>query len=141
MRACKELENDETPTQPIIHDPRVKAAIIVDPYPVLFFSKESLKDVKIPVQLWGSDITQNADHLSGCCAAAIYERLPSKPEYIFVTDAKHFSFLALCTPKEKEQFAPICTDAPGFDRVAFHKFFHDKAIAFFKRHLGEAATP
>jgi predicted dienelactone hydrolase len=141
LRACKELENNETPTQPIIHDPRVKAAIIVDPYPVFFFSKEGLKDVTIPVQFWSSDITQAGDHLSGCCAAAIYNSLPSRPEYHFVTDAKHFSFLALCTPKEKAQFAPICTDAPGFDRVDFHKHFHDQAIAFFKKYLGETATP
>jgi predicted dienelactone hydrolase len=141
LRACKELENNEIPTQPIIHDPRIKAAIIVDPYPVFFFSKENLKDVRIPVQLWSSDPTQNADHLSGCCAAAIYDGLPSKPKFYFMSNAKHFSFLALCTPKEKEQFAPICTDAPGFDRVAFHKFFHDKAIAFFKKNLGETATP
>ena len=141
LRACKELEDNEIPTQPIVHDPRVKAAIIVDPYPEFFFSKENLKDVRIPVQLWSSDPAQNADNLSGCCAAAVADRLPSSPEYIFVTDAKHFSFLALCTPKEKEQFAAICTDAPGFDRVAFHRFFHDKAIAFFKKHLGETATP
>jgi predicted dienelactone hydrolase len=122
LRACKDLENNEIPTQPIIHDPRVKAAII-------------------PVQLWSSDPAQDADHLSGCCAAAINDRLPSKPEYHFVKDAKHFSFLALCTPKETEQFAPICTDAPGFDRVDFHKHFHAEAIAFFKKHLSETATP
>jgi predicted dienelactone hydrolase len=141
LRACKELEDNETPTQPIIHDPRVKAAIIVDPYPVLFFSKENLEDVRIPVQLWSSDPAQNADHLSGCCAGAIADRLPSTSEFYFVTDAKHFSFLALCTPKEAETIPAICTDAPGFDRAGFHKYFHAEAIAFFKKHLGETATP
>jgi predicted dienelactone hydrolase len=141
LRACKELENNEIPTQPIIHDPRVKAAIIVDPYPVFVFSKENLKDVTIPVQLWSSDPAQNADHLSGCCAAAVNDMLPSRPEYHLVKDAKHFSFLALCTPQEAKKFVPICTDAPGFDRVDFHKHFHAEAIAFFKKYLGETATP
>jgi predicted dienelactone hydrolase len=108
---------------------------------VLFFNKESLKAVTIPVQLWSSDPAQNADHLSGCCAAAINDSLPSKPEYHFVKDARHFSFLALCTLKEAEKFAAICTDAPGFDRVGFHKQFHAEAIAFFRKHLSETATP
>ena len=135
MRACKELENDEIPVQPLVHDPRVKAAIIVDPYPVFFFPKENLKAVTIPVQLWSSDPSQNVDHLSGCCAAALNDLLPSKPEYHFVKDAKHFSFLALCTPKEMEKFVAICTDAPGFDRVEFHKRFHAEVIAFFRKHL------
>jgi predicted dienelactone hydrolase len=141
LRACRELENSEMPAQPIVHDPRVKAAIIVDPYPAFVFQKENLKTVTIPVQLWSSDPAQNADHLSGCCAAAINDMLPSKPEYHFVKDAKHFSFLALCTPKEAEKFAAICTDAPGFDRVEFHKDFHAEAVAFFRKHLGEEATP
>jgi predicted dienelactone hydrolase len=141
LRACKELENNEVPKQPIVHDPRVKAAVIVDPYPAFFFPEEHLKAVTIPVQLWSSDPAQNADHLSGCCAAAINDRLSSKPENHFVKDAKHFSFLALCTPKEAEKFPSICIDAPGFDRVDFHKHFHAEAIAFFKNHLGETATP
>jgi predicted dienelactone hydrolase len=141
LQACKELENNEIPTQPIIHDPRVKAAIIVDPYPVFVFPKENLKAVTIPVELWGSDPTQNADHLSGCCAAAIYDRLPSKSKFIFMKDARHYSFLAVCTPKEAVQIPSICTDAPGFDRAGFHKSFHAEAVAFFRKHLGEIATP
>jgi predicted dienelactone hydrolase len=141
LRACRELENGEIPAQPIIHDPRVKAAIIVDPYPAFFFRKEDLKAVTVPVQLWSSDPAQNADHLSGCCAAAVNDMLPSKPEYHFVKDAKHFSFLALCTAKETEKFATICTDAPGFDRVDFHRHLHAEAIAFFRKHLGNNATP
>jgi predicted dienelactone hydrolase len=141
LRACKELENNEIATEPVVHDPRVKAAVIVDPYPALFFTEENLKAVTIPVQLWSSDPAQNADHLSGCCAAAINDRLPSKPEYHFVKDAKHFSFLALCTPKEAEKFASICTDAPGFDRADFHNHFHAEVISFFKEHLGETPAP
>lgn len=141
LRACKQLENNESPAQPIVHDPRVKAAVIVDPYPVFFFPEENLRGVTIPVQLWSSGPAQNADHLSGCCAAAINDRLPSRPEYHFVKDAKHFSFLALCTPKEAEQIPSICTDAPGFDRIGLHDRFHAEMIAFFKKHLGEAATP
>lgn len=140
LRACKELEGGEIPAHPIVHDPRIKAAIIVDPFPDFVFPKENLKGVTIPVQLWSSDPAQNGDGLSGCCAATVNDRLPSKPDYHLVKDAKHFSFLALCTPKEAEAMARICTDAPGFDRVAFHKQFHTEAVAFFRKHLGEAVA-
>ncbi|WP_246801274.1 alpha/beta hydrolase family protein [Bradyrhizobium genosp. L] len=139
LRACKELEDGQLPRGPVVHDPRVRAAVIVDPYPAFLFPEENLKGVTIPVQLWSSDPAQNGDGLSGCCAADIKDRLPAKPDYHFVKDAKHFSFLALCTPKEAET-ANTCTDAPGFDRAAFHKQFHAAAIAFFRKHLGEAAT-
>jgi predicted dienelactone hydrolase len=100
-----------------------------------------VKAVTIPVQLWSSDPAQNADGLSGCCAPAINEMLPSKPDYHFVANARHFSFLATCTPAETLAIPRICTDAPDFDRVEFHKHLHAEAIAFFRKHLGESATP
>lgn len=139
LRACKELEDGLRPDAPIVHDPRIKAAIIIDPYPAFFFSAKNLRGVTIPVQLWSSDPTQNADGLSGCCAAEIESKLPSKPDYHFVKDGKHFYFLATCTPKEAEKFAAICTDAQGFDRADFHRRLHADAIAFFKTHLGAVA--
>ncbi|WP_338691465.1 dienelactone hydrolase [Bradyrhizobium sp. 26S5] len=139
LRACKELEAGDKPSGPVVHDPRIKAAVIVDPYPVFVFPTENLKGV-IPIQLWSSDPAQNADGLSGCCAADVKDRLPSKPDYHFVADAKHFSFLATCTSTEAKEIARICTDAPGFDRVAFHQRFHAAAIAFFRTHLGEGGT-
>ncbi len=102
LRACKELENGELPDRPIDHDPRVTAAVIIDPYPAFVFSEENLKAIKVPIQLWSSDPAQNADGLSGCCASAIDQRLPAKPDYHFVENAKHFSFRATCTAKEKQ---------------------------------------
>ncbi|GKQ54613.1 dienelactone hydrolase [Bradyrhizobium sp. Ce-3] len=140
LRACKELEAGLVPSGPVVRDPRIKAAIIVDPFPVFFFQSGSLKGLTVPVQLWSSDPAQNGDGLSGCCAAAVKDELPSPLDYHFVKDARHFSFLAPCTPKETEKFANICTDAPGFDRAAFHRRFHAEAIAFFRKHLGEAAA-
>jgi predicted dienelactone hydrolase len=141
LRACKELEDGQTPARPIVHDPRIRAAIIVDPYPAFVFPPENLTGVTIPVQLWSSDPAQNSDGLSGCCAAAVKDSLPSKPDYHFATNAKHFSFLATCTPKEAKEIAQICTDAPGFDRVAFHRQFHAAAIAFFREHLAQTTAP
>ena len=141
LRACEQLENGELPDRPIVHDPRVKAAVIIDPYPVFVFPEENLKGIKVPIQLWSSDPAQNADGLSGCCAAAINQRLPVKPEYHFVENAKHFSFLATCAPQETQANPAICTDAPGFDRADFHRTLHADVIAFFRKHFVESAAP
>jgi predicted dienelactone hydrolase len=142
LRACKELENGGLPDQPIVRDTRVKAAVIIDPYPVFVFPEESLNRITVPVQLWSSDPAQNADGLSGCCAAAINQRLPAKPDYHFVENAaKHFSFLATCTPKETQAAPAVCTDALGFDRIAFHKRLHSDVVAFFRKHFAESAKP
>lgn len=141
LRACRQLENDELPDQPVVHDPRVKAAVIIDPFPVFVFPEENLRGITVPVQLWSSDPAQNADGLSGCCAAAILQRLPAKPDYHFVQNAKHFSFLATCTPKEAQAAPAICTDAPGFDRVDFHKGLHAEIVAFFREQFAESAKP
>lgn len=141
LRACKQLENDELPDQPVIHDPRVKAAVIIDPFPVFVFPAENLKAITVPVQLWSSDPAQNADGLSGCCATAVNERLAAKPDYHFVENAKHFSFLATCTPQETAAAPRICTDAPGFDRVDFHSRLHADVVAFFRKHFADGARP
>jgi len=137
LLACKQLESGDSPSQPVTSDPRVRAAVIVDPYPAFVFPETNLKEVTVPVQLWSSDPAQNADGLSGCCASAIKQGLAA-PDYHFVTHAKHFSFLATCTPKEAQGNPAACTDAPGFDRKDFHQHLHAEMIAFFRKHLAES---
>jgi predicted dienelactone hydrolase len=122
-------------------DPRIKAAVIIDPAPAFFFQTDDLKEVKVLVQLWSSDPKLSADHVSGCCAIGINRRLPSKPDYHLVSNAIHFSFLARCSPQEVRDFPRICIDAPDFDRVGFHKNFHADVVAFFRKHLIEPARP
>ncbi len=136
LRVCVQLEDNELPSAAPAHDPRVKAAVIVDPWPEFLLRADRLTSATVPVQLWSSDPALNADGLSGCCAATIKERLPSMPEWHFVGNAKHLSFLAVCSPKEAEDDPRGCTDAPGFNRVAFHRQFHAEIITFFRRHLG-----
>src|SRR6266850_7862726 len=71
FRACAQLENNELPSEAPLHDPRVQAAVIVDPLPAFLLPADNLKAVTIPVQSWSSDPSLNADHLSGGCAAQI----------------------------------------------------------------------
>jgi predicted dienelactone hydrolase len=137
LPVCGQLENGELPSEAPAHDPRVRAAVIIDPCPE-FLLPDHLKAVTIPVQLSSSDPALDADGLSGCCAVTIRERLPSKPEWHFVENAKHFSFLTVCSPKEAQDEPRLCTDAPGFDRIAFHQQFHTDMIAFFRSRAATA---
>lgn len=132
---CAQLERGELPKEAPAHDPRVKAAVIIDPWPEFLLPADRLTAVTIPIQLWSSDPAHQADGVSGCCAATIRDRLPAPPEWHFVANAKHFSFLALCSPKLAQDAPRICTDAPGFDRAAFHQTFHAEMTAFFRKHL------
>jgi predicted dienelactone hydrolase len=109
--------------------------VIVDPGPGIFFPTENLKAVNVPLQLWSSDPKLGAQYDSGCCGLGIRNRLPSKPDFHLATGAIHVSFLAPCSPEETAEFSRICTDAPGFDRVAFHKDFHSDVLAFFRKEL------
>jgi predicted dienelactone hydrolase len=135
LPVCLQLESGELPSQAPAHDPRVRAAVIIDPWPEFLLPANHLSAATVPIQLWSSDPALGSDGLSGCCAATIKERLPSRPEWHFVENARHFSFLTVCTPKEAEAEPRICTDAPVFDRAAFHKQLHAEMIAFFRKHL------
>jgi predicted dienelactone hydrolase len=140
FRACEQLRNNETPGAPT-HDPRVRAAVIVDPAPAFVFPADNLKSVTIPIQLWSSDSKLGKSHVAGCCASGIRNRLPSKPDYHVASNAIHFSFLPPCSPEETQKFARICVDAPGFDRAAFHKEFHADVLAFFRKYLVGGEKP
>lgn len=137
LLACEQLRNNEAPARPSFRDPRIKAAVIVDPSTGIFFPAESLRAVSVPIQLWSSDPKLGAQYDSGCCGLGIRNRLPSKPDFHLATGAIHVSFLAPCSPKEiaKPEFSRICTDPPGFNRLAFHRDFNSSVLNFFRMNL------
>jgi hypothetical protein len=50
------------------------------------------------------------------------------------TPGGHFAFV-LCRPALTKKRPELCTDAPGFDRVAFHKQLNADVLTFFQAHL------
>jgi predicted dienelactone hydrolase len=106
--------------------------VIVDPLAV-FFSADSFAAVEVPVQLWASE--HGGDGVSPESVAAVERSLPAKHEYHVVPNAGHFAFLIPCPPALAKDRPEICTDAAGFDRVAFHKQFNAEVLAFFRTHL------
>ncbi len=125
---CEQIRGKEFPAQPLAHDPRIKAAVIADPGPI-FFTADSFAAVKVPVQLWASERGGPPERV-----AAVERSLPAKHEYHVVPNSGHFAFL-ICAPALAKNRPELCTDAPGFDRVAFHKQLNADVLAFFRAHL------
>ena len=90
----------------------------------------------MPVQLWASE--RGGDGVLPHGVAAVDRNLPAKHEYRVVPNAGHFAFLSPCPQALAKDLAEFCLDAPGFDRVAFHKQLDADVLAFFRRHLTTA---
>ena len=121
------------PTQPLVHDPRIKAAVIADPLLGRFVTTEGLRDVHLPVQLWASAF--GGDGVTPDDAATVNRNLTAKPELRTVANAGHFAFLPPCSLDQARAHAQICADAESFDRAVFHVEFDWQVVAFFRAHL------
>jgi predicted dienelactone hydrolase len=136
---CRQILGGKYPSQPLTHDPRIKVAVLADPGPLpIFFSAESVTPIKAPVQLWASE--RGGSGMLPREVADLDANLPARHEYRVVSNAWHFDFL-LCPPALVEQRLEACEDAPGFDRVAFHKEFNTAVTRFFQENLVKAANP
>jgi predicted dienelactone hydrolase len=131
---CEAIRAGRVPTAVPVHDPRIRAAILADP-PVFegLFSRERLAGVTIPLLLWRSSL--GGDGVTPDAIDALEQLLPRRPDYRIVANSVHFSFIAPCPPALAKAVPVLCTDPPGFDRVAFHNEFNDAAVAFFRTHL------
>jgi predicted dienelactone hydrolase len=133
-RICGQIRAKEYPEQPLTHDPRIKAAVIVDPL-ALLFTADSLQGIKVPIQLWASEL--GGDGVLPHTVAAVDSGLPVKHEYHVVPNSAHFAFLAPCPPALTKARPELCTDVPGFDRGAFHQQLDAEVLAFFRAQLGD----
>src|ERR1700730_7583188 len=118
---CEQILRKEFQAQPLVHDARIKAAVIADPA-CCFFGADSFAAVKVPVQLWASERGLSRGlHLAGLTpesVAAIGRSLTAEHEYHVVPNAGHFAFWPPCPPALATGFPEGCTDAAGFDRTA-----------------------
>jgi predicted dienelactone hydrolase len=120
------------------HDTRVRAIVIADPLS-FFPTQDSLKDAKVPMQLWASE--RGGDGVSPEDVAAVARDLPVRPDFRAVPNTTHFAFLAPCPPWLAKRVPQICTDDAGFDRIAFHRKFDAEVLAYFRAHLAAGPKP
>lgn len=135
--SCEELRRNALPTQAIVHDPRVKAMVLADPAFGPLFDRDALKDVKIPTQIWASELSgeDRISEVNPGYVVAINESLPIKADYHVVRNAGHFVFLVPCSADLAARLPKICTDRPGFDRTAFHRELNADILAFYRKQL------
>lgn len=114
-------------------DARIKAAVVAAPALGFSFAPDGLKNVKLPMQLWRAEDDTILPHPR--YAEAVRLALPQAPEYHVVPKAGHFDFLAPCSSALATIAPPICSSAPGFDRVAFHASFNSAVVGFFSKTL------
>ncbi|MGK9235069.1 prolyl oligopeptidase family serine peptidase [Inquilinus limosus] len=143
-RWCEQIRDGSALAEPLVRDPRIKAAVIADPALGFTFTSAGLAKVMIPVQLWASE--HGGDGVLLRDAAMVNRGLAAKPDYRVVPRSGHFAFLAPCGAALAKAVADfgeseICADANGFDRVAFHRQFNAAVLEFFSRHLLRADTP
>lgn len=129
---CAQMQDKSAVPTDWAHDARVKAVVVADPLNA-FPGSGDLQNIKIPVQLWSSE--RGGDGVTPQDMLRLRDDLPVKPDYRKVKGAGHFSFITPC-PAEMEKAVPqICSDAPGFDRTAFHRNFNADVVSFFKASL------
>lgn len=129
-QVCKQVKRHEF--LELTHDSRIKAAAIADPLSN-FFTAESFKDVRIPIQIWRSE--HGGDGVDPASVAAIAHALPAAVEFHTVPASQHFDFLPPCPPEMVKRAPEICSDRQSFDRASFHKEFDAQVLAFFRKNL------
>jgi len=126
--ACTLWKKPPAPASDWTHDPRVSAAVVAAPGLGFAFEPDGLAHLTAAVQLWSAGDDRVV--LYGTNTALVRRQLPSS-EYHEVPRAGHMSFLVPCPGGPP----PLCRDADGFDRAAFHAEFNRAAIAFFRARL------
>ncbi len=134
---------DLRPAAQNLRDPRVRAAIIVDPGIVSTLTRTSLSEIGIPMLVLNLGAEESVPE--GVHAREMAETIPGAV-YETVPDATHFSFLARCKPAGPEilvnegEADPLCEDAGGRTRAAIHQELSARIISYFTTVVPEPRT-
>lgn len=132
MPLCRRIRGGDATLEPAA-DPRIKAAVVVDP--LNLFDAAGFRNVRVPVQLWASEL--GGDGVALAHVEEIRVGLPAPPEYHVARGAGHFAYLAPCPPALQKSARRICEDPDGFDRNSWHLRMNAFVVEFFRRHLQE----
>jgi len=131
---------DLSPAAQDHHDPRIRAAIVIDPGIVETLTPESLAAIDIPMLIVNLGAEETVPR--GVYARTAAEAIPGA-RYTIVPDAIHFSFLAQCKEGGARILAdegepdPLCDDAGGRDRAAIHAELETLIAGYLDTAFGE----
>jgi predicted dienelactone hydrolase len=129
---CEQVRSGDVP-KIWPHDARIKIAVLADTAPTTAFTEANLAAIKMPLQIWRSELGGYGADPGGTTRVAA--ALPGHPE-IHTVPAGHYAFLAPCSEQLAAAVPRICTDTPpSFDRAAFHREFDADIVKFFSDHL------
>jgi predicted dienelactone hydrolase len=117
-------------------DSRVKAVVAADA--LNLFEGSSFRTVKIPIQLWASELGGagvRQEHTE-----LLQKWVPQAGPMGLAKGAGHFAFLAPCSEELRQEASTICEDPAGFDRQKWHGAMN-QAVATFFRSAFRTATP
>ena len=130
-RAARQAGPSAEPV-PDLHDPRIKAAVLMAPVGAVF-PVEGLTAVRVPVRLYSAG--RDAILLPQYHAESVRKALPTSPEYVWIENAGHFSFIAPFPEALRQTVGPAAQDPAGFDRAALHQRMNVEIAAFLSRTL------
>jgi predicted dienelactone hydrolase len=116
-------------------DPRVKAVVAVDA--LNLFDASSFRAVKIPIQLWASELGGAGVRLEH--TELLQQWVPRVGRVGVAKGAGHFAFLAPCSEELRKEAAAICEDPVGFNRQQWHASMNQAVTTFFRSALRPAA--
>ncbi len=116
-----------------LRDPRVRAAVALDPALGPGFEPGSLAEISIPVHIVGA---VDNDFLPIDAHAARYARLIPGSSFARLTNGEgHFIYLDPCESDLEANGVPLCRDRTGVDRDAVHAQLAPQVRAFFDANL------
>jgi predicted dienelactone hydrolase len=117
------------PRVAVVHDPRLRALVLLAPASPWFIPEGSLANVDLPILLWSGELDSLAPALhSEIILRGVARR--QRVDYRVEQGAGHFSFQSpFPASMVSPEFAPS-QDPPGFDRAAFQVKLNREIIGF-----------
>jgi predicted dienelactone hydrolase len=130
-----QLPNRETIT---LQDPRIKAAIAINPISSVVFGQESLQQIQVPTMI----VTGNADTVAPALIEQIhpFTWLTTSDRYLVLMDrGTHFSAIAgteaLDSPSQEP--LPIPPELIGPNPAIARRYIRSLSLAFFQAHIND----
>jgi predicted dienelactone hydrolase len=125
---------------PVVHDPRVRALVLLAPASPWFMAEGALAGVEIPILM---RTAEHDEHTLAMHAEIILRGVPhpGRIDHRVVPNAGHFSFQSPFPPAMTRPEFPPSQDPAGFDRAAFQPVLHAEILAFLRASLGSETRP
>jgi len=113
----------------VVHDPRVRALVLMAPAVGWYLPEDSLRNVTVPILILSAEYDPYTPLWN---AELVLDRVADKTRvtHRVIENAGHFSFLSPFPPQMKNPSFLPSTDPEGFDREEFHQWLPGEVLGF-----------